>query len=295
MASGVCPRCGSEERGPVLCNEALAGAFQSACCHSACAECWRECVEVQLARCSADRMLRVSCPVPGCGRSLAQKLVLQVSLAAQNLANDIDRFDHELRRLNRYGMLPDMQFGGSCPVCHELSSVLLLNNGCNHGACEECWLKWGESQVPHSRNQKQERFRCLGPACVETMARPVLEYCYCCAELSAAAAELKSLNQDIRRRIALQNNPFYPEAVQVDCRRPGCVGLGYLGFDSVMCFICEEQWPVSESASSISEDLPGTLKACPGCRAPIEKNGGCDHMSCRCGHQFYWTTLKPYP
>jgi len=216
-----------------------------------------------------------------------------VSHAAQDLASDIDRFDHELRRLNQHGMFPYMQFGVSCPVCQEPSSVLLLNNGCNHGACEDCWLKWGETQVPHCRTQKQERFRCLGPACVEIVARPVLEYC------AAASAELRSLNQDMRRRIALQNNPLYPEAVQVDCRRPGCVGLGYLGFDSVMCFICEEQWPVSESASSRSRlsscGLPGTVKACPGCRAPIEKNGGCDHMSCRCGHQFYWTTLKPYP
>ena len=26
----------------------------------------------------------------------------------------------------------------------------------------------------------------------------------------------------------------------------------------------------------------------------IQKNGGCDHMTCRCGFQFYWSTLLPY-
>lgn len=31
------------------------------------------------------------------------------------------------------------------------------------------------------------------------------------------------------------------------------------------------------------------LKCCPGCRAPIEKTGGCDHMSCRCGRFFNWS------
>jgi ariadne-1 len=40
--------------------------------------------------------------------------------------------------------------------------------------------------------------------------------------------------------------------------------------------------------------LPGALKACPKCHAQIEKDGGCDHMTCRCRHEFYWSTLLPY-
>lgn len=36
-------------------------------------------------------------------------------------------------------------------------------------------------------------------------------------------------------------------------------------------------------------------KPCPRCGLVIEKNAGCDHMTCRCGHHFYWTTLRPYP
>jgi len=38
------------------------------------------------------------------------------------------------------------------------------------------------------------------------------------------------------------------------------------------------------------------LKCCPQCRAPIFKDGGCDHMQCRCGHRFNWSqadTLFP--
>jgi hypothetical protein len=35
-------------------------------------------------------------------------------------------------------------------------------------------------------------------------------------------------------------------------------------------------------------------KACPKCHQRIEKNQGCDHMTCRCGYEFYWTTLQPY-
>lgn len=32
------------------------------------------------------------------------------------------------------------------------------------------------------------------------------------------------------------------------------------------------------------------LKLCPRCSAAIEKNEGCDHMTCRCGHHFNWST-----
>ena len=43
------------------------------------------------------------------------------------------------------------------------------------------------------------------------------------------------------------------------------------------------------------EAREGTTKSCPKCRTAVTKNAGCDHMTCRCGHQFYWTTLRPYP
>ena len=132
----------------------------------------------------------------------------------------------------------------------------------------------------------------------------------------------------------------------MDCPQPLCVGLGYLGFDTVMCFICEHQWDaftgVVESAETEvpDEEAPNDIavfraqcfvhsgklintyqqsqlegsefvcsvpsevaeaavagvrvKRCPNCHEYIEKNGGCDHMTCRCRHEFAWTTLKPW-
>lgn len=35
-----------------------------------------------------------------------------------------------------------------------------------------------------------------------------------------------------------------------------------------------------------------TTKACPSCQAPIEKNDGCDHMVCKCSHNFSWKKAK---
>ncbi len=42
----------------------------------------------------------------------------------------------------------------------------------------------------------------------------------------------------------------------------------------------------------------GVMRACPSCRTALEKNGGCLHMSCSCGHQFwyenFYTTIAEY-
>lgn len=57
---------------------------------------------------------------------------------------------------------------------------------------------------------------------------------------------------------------------------------------------------VQESASSSRAFLKLAqrmhLKQCPACAAPIQKEGGCDHMRCHCGFIFRWSeaaTLAP--
>jgi len=43
-----------------------------------------------------------------------------------------------------------------------------------------------------------------------------------------------------------------------------------------------------DSSRHSSACLALHLKQCPSCAASIEKNGGCNMMTCRCGHSFNW-------
>jgi hypothetical protein len=42
------------------------------------------------------------------------------------------------------------------------------------------------------------------------------------------------------------------------------------------------------------KNWPEKFKQCPRCQNGVEKNEGCDHMTCRCKHQFCWLCLAPY-
>jgi len=40
-----------------------------------------------------------------------------------------------------------------------------------------------------------------------------------------------------------------------------------------------------------TEWLQNNTKACPQCKTSVEKNKGCNHMTCKCSHQFCWLCL----
>ena len=109
------------------------------------------------------------------------------------------------------------------------------------------------------------------------------------------STEGTALMEALEKRFKLKESTLFPECMQVECKRPECVGIGYLGFETVMCFICQEQWSSEDDvAQQPCADMSG-VKKCPKCSILIEKNGGCDHMTCKmCRHEWWWSTGKAY-
>merc|ERR1711879_481242 len=89
--------------------------------------------------------------------------------------------------------------------------------------------------------------------------------------------------------------------VLAECPSSDCVGVGLLGYGVVSCTCCGRQWSaehnekIEDALNQILERLVDGIKRCPKCRVAIEKNGGCNHMTCKsCKHEFFWDTLAPY-
>jgi hypothetical protein len=100
------------------------------------------------------------------------------------------------------------------------------------------------------------------------------------------------------------------------CCNPNCDNLMEVYTDvaeSVKCRECEvTQCTLHESR--VYRSIPGStqrtcpqcvagqhevilgdnIRPCPRCKTPIEKNGGCLHMSCTCGHQYFWCCSREY-
>ncbi|KAF1947055.1 hypothetical protein EJ02DRAFT_172583 [Clathrospora elynae] len=76
--------------------------------------------------------------------------------------------------------------------------------------------------------------------------------------------------------------------------------------DYELCLTCNRPWKshgkggcnkAKKAEDKASEKTVKSIgaKPCPKCGVNIEKNGGCDHMTCqRCRHNFCWVCLVPY-
>ena len=110
------------------------------------------------------------------------------------------------------------------------------------------------------------------------------------------SAALRNLWKDLQQRERLIRDAKYEV---LECPQPGCVGVAYKerGRRTAMCFMCEHTWEANADGTDDDGKKPnfdGTrVRKCPKCQAPIEKNGGCNHMHCtRCGRHFDWTASQ---
>jgi len=277
------------------------------CKHAACEDCWTQWAEQQLPRCRSKLLSQLygTCCERGCCAPMSptiERHACSRSLAVRTFRRETDA---HLTRLSQFsseilflGPRPS-DAGPECPVCCEPHLALLRNPECDHVACEDCWASWASTQVERCRSEKSAALRCLGPNC----GRPTITAIW--AHAATRNDVVASLERKLAYRRRLQANELYPAAVQFDCPIAGCLGLGYLGFDKLMCFACEHQWSSDEAVAASSsvrldEDadlelaMGEAMKKCPSCGMHIIKNGGCDHMTCRCKHEFWWTTLQPF-
>lgn len=74
-----------------------------------------------------------------------------------------------------------------------------------------------------------------------------------------------------------------------------CVLCKYENHFPVPCFIVERWVEKCNNDSETAHWINLNTKPCPKCQSSIEKNGGCNHMTCnKCTHQFCWICSGPW-
>jgi len=174
-----------------------------------------------------------------------------------------------------------------------------------HGYCQDCWTSYLSIAINDGKGCLD--LRCPEPKCLERV-RPSAVRRFCPPAL-------------VKRFDRFSLDAYVEESpLRKWCPRPGC------GFacerrpegpsiacrcGMEWCFECsnDEHQPVScaivkkwnektvDSGNDVKWILANT-KPCPKCSNPIEKNGGCMHMTCfkpgGCGHEFCWICLQDW-
>ncbi|KAL0078784.1 hypothetical protein F4703DRAFT_1905949 [Phycomyces blakesleeanus] len=83
--------------------------------------------------------------------------------------------------------------------------------------------------------------------------------------------------------------------VQCTCGLVFCFGCGLADHQPCICVLVKKWMKKCEDDSETANWISAHTKECPRCHSTIEKNGGCNHMTCRkCRHEFCWVCMGPW-
>ena len=205
-----------------------------------------------------------------------------------------------------------------CRICmEEVDEVVTLS--CRHPFCADCWKQYLETMFEGNFGGAQAvQTRCPIPDCTELVDEQLIQ--------NVAPDLVPRFQQHLLdvfvesnrtmmrwcpgpdcRRIAVKPRPDlfvgcnHTMFCEDGCQRRYCFECGLDPHDG-RCVVPELELrdipPPNRIVMSTANDGK-TIQRCPRCKAPIEKNGGCNHMTCKCGAHFCWlcnadTTSNPY-
>jgi ariadne-1 len=188
-----------------------------------------------------------------------------------------------------------------CGICFEEMDVLeSIALRCRHAFCKTCWITYLSEQL--KMVSLAGRLSCPNHKCQERVLM---------SDVSKIHEPLVAPYQDAVLTMLIESCDLYsscpgPDCAMVACRRqrlprPETVHCSFCS--TSFCFRCRqephdpaecsdlEQW--NRIYSSSKYWIQTNTKPCPTCKAPIEKNTGCNHMNCTiCGTHFCWLCLS---
>ena len=184
---------------------------------------------------------------------------------------------------------------GLCEICYE-DDVELFSLQCGHAFCAQCWKDYIEQKVLVGLSD----IRCQQSGCKALVfLKDVRKMC--------GEDVLKSYqNYLIDSQISL--NPHLKRCLNPKCNNILTVeSVGFCMVSSCpcgsrMCWRCgeeshapcscenKEKWlNIADDEKIAAKWMHENTKLCPKCKTRIEKNGGCNHMTCwKCHHEFCW-------
>ncbi|OIW08698.1 hypothetical protein TanjilG_03374 [Lupinus angustifolius] len=161
-----------------------------------------------------------------------------------------------------------------CEICtDDVPSDEATSMDCGHCFCNSCWT---EHFVVKINEGQSKRIRCMAHKCYsicdEAVVRTLLSRKYPDMAEKYERFLLESYIEDNKRVKWCPSTPHCGNAIRVDD-------------DDELC----ELWAKKcRDESETVNWMTAHTKPCPKCHKPVEKNGGCNLVSCICGQPFCW-------
>ncbi|KAK1418205.1 hypothetical protein QVD17_27348 [Tagetes erecta] len=188
----------------------------------------------------------------------------------------------------------------TCDICMEdLLSTEMTKMDCGHCFCYSCWT---EHFIVKINEGQSRRIRCMAHKCFAICDEAIIRNLV--SKRHPDLAEkfdrflLESYIEDNKMVKWCPSTPHCGNAIRVD-EDEVCEVECSCGNQFCFSCLCEAHSPCScamwELWSKKCRDESETIswiavhtKPCPKCHKPVEKNGGCNLVSCICGQPFCW-------
>ncbi|PHH59150.1 hypothetical protein CDD81_3681 [Ophiocordyceps australis] len=226
-----------------------------------------------------------------------------------------DYMDHPDKVLEAAGLgphsstLPKLQVisGFVCEICYENGNdVESFAIKCGHRYCSDCYRQYLTQKI---RDEGEAaRIQCPAEGCGRIIDSHSLNL--------LVTGELRDRYHQLLNRSYVEDKdnfkwcpaPDCPNAVECGVRRKDldkivptvecqcgyrfCFGCPNADHQPAPCDLVKKWLKKCADDSETANWISANTKECPKCSSTIEKNGGCNHMTCRkCRHEFCWMCM----
>ncbi|BGP15687.1 hypothetical protein JCM10213_006142 [Rhodosporidiobolus nylandii] len=200
--------------------------------------------------------------------------------------------------------------GFTCEVCFDDSTAETLALSCDHRFCKDCYSQYLTSKIVDEGESR--RIQCMGNDCnvivdertVELLVPPdllaryrtLLNRTYVDDSPSLTWCPAPNCEYAIRCTVPARSLDSTIPTVECACGHVFCFGCGLDGdHRPCVCPITRRWMKKCKDDSETSNWISANTKECTKCHSTIEKNGGCNHMTCKkCKWEFCWVCMGPW-
>ncbi|CAD0107489.1 unnamed protein product [Aureobasidium uvarum] len=197
--------------------------------------------------------------------------------------------------------------GFMCEICcDDTPGMQTFAMKCNHRFCVDCYRQYLAQKIKDEG--EAARIRCPGEQCNNIVDSKSLEL--------LVTEDLKDRYHELLTRTYVDDkdnlrwcpapncvyavdcpvkqkelNKIVP-TVNCDCGHSFCFGCQLNDHQPTPCVLVKLWMKKCEDDSETANWISANTKECPKCNSTIEKNGGCNHMTCRkCKYEFCWMCM----